>query len=188
MDTDPRWLVLNGLRGVGGNRAAVVLAVARPTWREPADAAADPGWDDPLARPASSSSYAQNPGSVPASAPRRYAVSRTGKTATRHGREPHQTPNASVQRLRYEPRRPPLILLSSKASNNAAVTASTSADTPQDPIYGCSTSCRRSGRRSRGFADPRRPPGPVRIRSAVGHGWSVLTRLGLYWSGPHPQH
>ena len=68
------------------------------------------------------------------------AASRTGKTATRHDREPHQNPHASVLRLRYEPRRPRLILLSSQAPNNAAVTAPTSADTPHATIYGCSTS------------------------------------------------
>jgi hypothetical protein len=70
---------------------------------------------------------------VPAVSARRCAAA----TATRHGREPHQTPHASVQRLRYEPR---LILLSSETPNNAAVTASTSADTPHATIYGCSNS------------------------------------------------
>jgi SAM-dependent methyltransferase len=75
-------------------------------------------------------------------APRRYPVSGTEQTAAPHDREPHQTPHASVQRLRYEPRRPRLIQMSSQTPNNAAVTPSTSADTPQAAIYGCSTSRR----------------------------------------------
>ena len=48
----------------------------------------------------------------------------------------------------YEPRRPRLIQVSSQTPNNAAVTASTSADTPRNPNYGCSS--------NRGFAPARR--------------------------------
>ena len=55
----------------------------------------------------------------------------TGQTAARSGRSPPRTRSTTDQGLRYEPRRPRHIQMSSQTPNNAAVTASTSADTPQ---------------------------------------------------------
>ena len=62
---------------------------------------------------------------------RRHAVAvRSDEIAARSGRSPPRTPSATDQGLRYEPRRPRRIRLSSQTLNNAAVTAPTSADTP----------------------------------------------------------
>src|SRR4030088_2479852 len=73
---------------------------------------------------------------------------RTGRNAPRSDRSPPRTPSTTDPGLRYEPRRPRLIQLSSQTPNNAAVTAPTSADTPASviAIYGCSTRARISGR------------------------------------------
>ena len=68
---------------------------------------------------------------MPASTHRHDARVRSGQTAARSGRSPPRTRSTTGQGLRYEPRRPRHIQMSSQTPNNAAVTASTSADTPQ---------------------------------------------------------
>ena len=57
--------------------------------RAKAHAAADPGWDDPLARPASSSSYAPDPRPVPASTPQRLAPGKPRRDAVEKLIKPH---------------------------------------------------------------------------------------------------
>lgn len=57
-------------------------------------------------------------------------AARSGKTAARSDRSPHQTQSTTDQALRCEPRRPRQLQESSQTPNDAAVTASTSADTP----------------------------------------------------------
>ena len=56
---------------------------------------------------------------------------RSGRNAARSGRSPPKTPSTTDQGLRYEPRRPRHIQMSSQTPNNAPVTAPTSADTPE---------------------------------------------------------
>src|SRR4029078_13703499 len=56
-----------------------------------------------------------------------------GQIAARSGRSSTSTRTTTDQGLRYEPRRPRHIQMCSQTPNNAAVTASTSADTPETP-------------------------------------------------------
>ena len=65
---------------------------------------------------------------------RRHAAAvRSDEIAARCDPGPPRTPSATDQGLRYEPRRPRRIQMSSQTPNNAAVTALTSADTPGNP-------------------------------------------------------
>ncbi len=94
------------------------------------------GGRDRGARRSSSNSCGPNPRPSQPSA-RQHAA--RGSKRAKSRRDPIQSPPrtlpATDQGLRYEPRRPRLILLSSQTPNNAAVTALTSADTPQQPNH-----------------------------------------------------
>ena len=61
-----------------------------------------------------------HPGHQLAGMPQRFVA---GEIAARSDRSPPRTPSATDQGLRYEPRRPRRIQLSSQTPNNAAVTA-----------------------------------------------------------------
>src|SRR6185312_4658251 len=71
-----------------------------------------------------------NPRPSPPSVHRHAEEVQTDETAARCDPAPPRTPPATDQGLRYEPRRPRHIQMSSQTPNNAAVTALTSADTP----------------------------------------------------------
>ena len=82
------------------------------------------------ARRSSSNSCGPGPRPSRASTRRHDAAVRSGRNAARSDRSPPRTQSTTDQGLRYEPRRPRHIQMSSQTPNNAAVTAPTSADTP----------------------------------------------------------
>jgi len=122
-----------------------------------------PDCDGRCARTVSSNSCDPDPRPAPTSTHRHCAVAHTGKTATRSGQEPHQTPSTTDQRLCYEPRR---LQMSSHTPNNPAVTSSTSANTPTNRIYSYLAG-RLSGRLVSGSGRWGVPP-PTNTVSAVG--------------------
>jgi len=135
----------------------------RPTWPALPDAESGPDCDGRCARTVSSNSCDPDPRPAPTSTHRHCAVAHTGKTATRSGQEPHQTPSTTDQRLCYEPRR---LQMSSHTPNNPAVTSSTSANTPTNRIYSYLAG-RLSGRLVSGSGRWGVPP-PTNTVSAVG--------------------
>ena len=89
------------------------------------------GWPRRGVRRSSSNSCDPDPRPSLPSTRRHAAAVHTGRNAARSDRSPPRTPSTTDQGLPYEPRRPRPILESSQTPNNAAVTAPTSADTPQ---------------------------------------------------------
>ena len=87
------------------------------------------------ARRSSSNSCGPAPRPSRASTRPHAAAARSGRNAARSDRSPPRTQSTTDQGLRYEPRRPRHIQLSSQTPNNAAVTAPTSADTPNHPDH-----------------------------------------------------
>jgi hypothetical protein len=111
--------------------ADIPQPLRRPISPSTADAATRRGWHRRDVRRPSSNSCDPAPRPFPTSARQHGAAAHKGQNAARSDRSPPRTPSTTDQRLRYEPRRPRRIQLSSQTPNDAAVTAPTSADTPK---------------------------------------------------------